>query len=232
MRRVLDDALAVEATVDAVAREVDLDREAGVLEVGLQAGHVVAPVDGDRRLTREHRRLVGDVGATEVAGRLQIGEELDAGHDVVGAEPPLAMRGGHDGGERRTGLTRVAVEGHEALVLRLGQVGEGLRSVRHDRGVGADRHDAVVGGDPVAVGILQTVGDLGVGASACTARTGPRRPSSWAMAGLTSTLSGMSAWPARVCDRRPSPPATRRSGSGTGFSTPGYLSRKLCRMPL
>ena len=63
---------------------------------------------------------------------------------------------------------------------------------------------------------------------------GSNRPWStidWAIAGLTSTLSGMSSCPASVFTASSSS-LDEALGLATGFSTPGYLSRKLCRMPL
>ena len=52
-----------------------------------------------------------------------------------------------------------------------------------------------------------------------------------ALAGLTSIVSGMSSWPARFTTASSSS-CEEKLGLATGLSMPGYLSRKLWRMPL
>ena len=109
VRRVLHDALRVVRAVDAVGRDDDLGGDARLLELGLQAGPVVRPVEVDRRLAGQDRGL-GDLDVRmRLPGLLELGEELDARHDVVEAAA-VGQRRRHHGGEGRAGLTGIAVD--------------------------------------------------------------------------------------------------------------------------
>ena len=177
VRRVLHDTLRVVRPIDPVGRDHDLGGDARLVKLGLEARPVVGPVQNDRRLAGQDRGR-GDVARDEVARLLEIGEELDAGHDVVEAAA-IGEGGRHHAREGRAGLPRIVVEEDLTLVVRLRQVGDGLRRVVHDGRVGADGDDPVVRTDPVAVGILQSVRDLVPSAGLDTAPRDPRRWPGW-----------------------------------------------------
>src|SRR6185503_3208336 len=80
VRRELADRLAVEAAEDAVAGDVDLPLDAGLLEGVRQPRVDVVPVDGQRGLTALHRGR-RDLDRVEVAGVLDLLEEVDPGAD-------------------------------------------------------------------------------------------------------------------------------------------------------
>ena len=122
---VLDDALRVVRAVDPIGWDDDVDLEAGLFDLALQTREVVRPVEDDRRLAGEDRGL-GHLHVGQVAARLQVGEELDARHDVV-ERATVGERRGHHGGEGRSGLARITVEGDLPLVLRVLEVGKRLR---------------------------------------------------------------------------------------------------------
>ena len=163
---------------------------------GHDAREVVRPVQRDRHVAGEQRGL-GDVDDLQVARLLQRGEVLDAGHDVV-ERAAVGQRRRDDGGERRARLTRIAVERDLALVLGLGEVGPRLRRVGHEGAVAADRHDAVVGADPVAVGVLRGRRGSRPSWSSCTASMRPSSMACWVNDGPMSMESGLSGWPCRV----------------------------------
>ena len=104
--------------------------------------------------------MVAGVGidGQEVTGLLELGEELDAGGDIVG-RAALGQRGHHHTGERRAGLRRIAVERNLALELRLEQIID-AGDRRAPCGVVTDRHEAAVVVDPGTVGILEVGGDV------------------------------------------------------------------------
>ena len=126
VRGVLVDGLRVVLGELAVGRDRDLPVEALALELVGVAGVEVVPVDADRRLALLDGGGVDSTGRV-VAGLLQLGEEVEAGLDVV--EGAAVRQGGRvDAAEGRTGLGGVAVERDLALVLRLEQVREGGRA--------------------------------------------------------------------------------------------------------
>jgi hypothetical protein len=158
VRGELVDRLAVVAAEQAVGRDVDLPLDALCGEGLGESGVEVVPVDGQRGLPALDRRR-GDLDRVEVAGVLDLHEEVDAGPDVVEAAAVGQRRRPHPA-EGRGGLRRVAVERDEALVLRVEQLLEAGRALLDRRRVAADRDVAAVVVVPAAVGVLLVLGDV------------------------------------------------------------------------
>src|SRR5581483_7468585 len=92
--------------VDAVLRQAHLPVD--VAQVRLRRQLVVVPVDRDRRLAGGDR-LRRDVDRLEVPGLRQLGEEVDAGRDVV-ERTSIGEGGGEDTREGRVRLARIVVQ--------------------------------------------------------------------------------------------------------------------------
>ena len=98
VRRVGVDRLEVVAGDDGLRRDDGLPGG----DVGRGGSAEVVPVDDDGRLAGLDGGGVG-VDGEEVAGVLQVAEEVDAGRDVVG-RAAVGDRGHHHAAERRAGL--------------------------------------------------------------------------------------------------------------------------------
>src|SRR4029077_19673084 len=118
------DGLAVVTAVDAVGRHAHGDVDLALLQVAVGELQVVPAADDGRLPARLGGR--GRLGRDVVAGRLEVGEELDAGPDVVERAAVGERRRVHRG-ERLAGLPRVAAERHHILVGGVLEVGPGLR---------------------------------------------------------------------------------------------------------
>ncbi len=154
---VVDGLLVVRAQRDALGQERrPLDALFG--EAVGDGNHVVGPVEDDAVLPG-FDGAGGDVGEVERAGVVELGEEVEAGLQVV-ERSAVGERAQEEPVERGAGFGGLAVEGHRPGELRIGQLVE-----RGDLAVlglvVADHHDAGVVGDPQALGVLLVLGDVG-----------------------------------------------------------------------